>query len=66
MQPRNGVAEPPATDSKMFAFEGDLIGTQGCLVELTNDSFNISARMTVPTVGHVHGLLAANLQVVTV
>jgi hypothetical protein len=61
-----GVAEHPATDSKMFAFEGDLIGTQGYLVELTDDSFNLSARMTVPTVGHVRGLLAANLQVVTV
>jgi hypothetical protein len=61
-----GVAEHPATDSKMFAFEGDLTGTQGYLVELTNDLFNLSARMTVPTVGHVCGLLAANLQVVTV
>jgi hypothetical protein len=61
-----GVAEHPATDSKMFAFEGDLIGTQGYLVELTDDSFNLSARMTVPTVGHVRGLLATDLQVVTV
>ena len=50
-----GVAEHPATDSKMFAFEGDLIGTQGYLVELTDDSFNLSARMTGPTVGHVRG-----------
>jgi hypothetical protein len=61
-----GVAEHPATDSKMFAFEGDLINTQGYLVKLTNDSFNLSAQMTVPTVGHVRGLLAADLQVVTV
>jgi hypothetical protein len=61
-----GVAEHPATDGKMFAFEGNLIGMQGYLVELADDSFNLSTRMTVPTVGHIRGLFAADPQAVTV
>ncbi len=50
----------------MYAFEGELIGTQGYLVELANKSFNLTPRMTVPDVGHVRGLLAANPQLLVV
>jgi hypothetical protein len=50
----------------MFAFEGELIGTQSYLVELVDKSFNLSPRMTVPDVGHVCGLLAATPQLNTV
>jgi hypothetical protein len=57
-----GVAEHPATNGWMFAFEGKLIGSQSYLVELFNESFNLSPRMTVPDMGHVRGLLAANPQ----
>ncbi len=46
----------------MYAFEGELIGTQGYLVELADNSFNLTPRMTIPDVGHVHGLLAAGPQ----
>jgi hypothetical protein len=61
-----GVAEHPATDGRMYAFEGDLIGTQGYLVELADESFNLTPRMTVPDVGHVRGLLAADPQALVV
>ncbi|KAL3817629.1 hypothetical protein ACHAXA_011717 [Cyclostephanos tholiformis] len=57
-----GVAEHPATDGRMYAFEGELIGTQGYLVELANDSFNLTPCMTIPDVGHVRGLLATSPQ----
>ncbi len=55
-----GVAEHPATDGRMYAFEGELIGTQGFLVELADESFNLTPCMTMPDVGHVRGLLAAD------
>jgi hypothetical protein len=61
-----GVAEHPATDGRMYAFEGELIGTQGYLVELAKDSFNLTPRMTVPDVRHVRGLLAADSQLLVV
>ncbi len=61
-----GVAEHPATDGRMFVFKGELIGTQSYLVELADDSFNLTPRMTVPDKGHVRGLLAANPQLNTV
>ncbi|KAL3816142.1 hypothetical protein ACHAXA_001629 [Cyclostephanos tholiformis] len=57
-----GVEEHPATDGRMYAFEGELIGTQGYLVELADDSFNLTPRMTIPDVGHVRGLLATDPQ----
>ncbi|KAL3826648.1 hypothetical protein ACHAXA_009089 [Cyclostephanos tholiformis] len=61
-----GVAEHPATDGRMYAFEGELIGTQSYLIELADKSFHLTPRMTVPDVGHVHGLLAANSQLLVV
>jgi hypothetical protein len=57
-----GVAEHPATDGRMIAFEGELIGAQSYLIELADDSFNLTPRMIVPDEGHVHGLLAADPQ----
>jgi hypothetical protein len=60
------VAKNPATDGRMYAFEGELIGTQGYLVELADESFHLTPRMTVPDVGHVRGLLAANPQLLVV
>jgi hypothetical protein len=55
-----GVAEHAPTDGKLFAFEGELVGTQGYLVELRDDLFNLTPRVTVPDVGHARGLLAAD------
>jgi hypothetical protein len=57
-----GVPEHPATDNRIFAFEGELIGTQGYLVEVPDDSFNLTNRMILPEVGLVRGLLAADPQ----
>lgn len=61
-----GAPEHPATDNKLFAFEGDVIGTQGYLVELSDDTFNLVGHMILPTVGLVRGILAANLDATTV
>ena len=58
-----GVPEHPATDNRIFAFEGELIGTQGYLVEVPDDSFNLTNRMILPEVGLVvRCLLAADPQ----
>lgn len=61
-----GVPEHPATDNRIFAFEGELIGTQGYLVEVPDDAFNLSNRMLLPEVGLVRGLLAADPHVTIV
>jgi hypothetical protein len=61
-----GVPEHPATDNRMFAFAGEIIGTQGYLVEVLNDSFNLTGRMILPDVGLVRGLLAAGPQATVV
>ncbi len=55
-----GVAEHAATDGKLFAFEGKLVGTQGYLVEIRNDLFNLTPHITVPDVGLARGLLTAD------
>jgi hypothetical protein len=57
-----GVAEHAATDSKMFAFQGDLVGTQSYLIKLKDDTLNLTPCTTVMDAGIVRGLLAANLQ----
>jgi hypothetical protein len=61
-----GVAEHAATDSKMFAFKGEMVGTQGYLFELRDKTFNLTPHTTVPDVGTVCGLLTANLQTAAV
>jgi hypothetical protein len=60
------IAEHAATDSKMFAFKGEMIGTQGYLIELQDETFNLTPRTMVPDVGTVCGLLTANLQAAAV
>ncbi len=55
-----GVVEHAPTDGKLFAFEGELVGTQGYLVELRDDLFNLTPCITVPDVEHARGLLAAD------
>jgi hypothetical protein len=55
-----GVVEHAATDGKLFAFEGKLVGTQGYLVEIRDDLFNLTPRITVPDVGLARGLLTAD------
>jgi hypothetical protein len=52
-----GVAEHAATDGKLFAFEGKLGGTQGYLVEIRDDLFNLTPGIMVPDVGLARGLL---------
>ena len=61
-----GLPEHPASDNKMFAFEGEIIGTQGYLVEILDDTFNLVGNMVLPDVSKVHGLLAAGLNATTV
>ncbi len=55
-----GVAKHAATDGKLFAFEGELVGTQGYLVEICNNLFNLTPRIMVPDVGLARGLLTAD------
>jgi hypothetical protein len=61
-----GVAEHAATDPKMFAFKGEMVGTQGYLIKLQDETFNLTPRTMVTDVGTVCGLLTANLQAAAV
>ncbi len=61
-----GVVEHAATDSKMFAFKGEMVGIQGYLIELRDKTFNLTPHTTVPNVGTVRGLLTADLQAAAV
>jgi hypothetical protein len=61
-----GLPEHPASENKMFAFQGEIIGTQGYLVELLDDTFNLVGNMVLPDVGRVRSLLAADLNAMTV
>ena len=55
-----GVPAHPATDNKLFAFDGELIQGQGSVVELPNQWFNLAPLTTVATVPNASGLLAAD------
>lgn len=55
-----GATAHPATDNKIFAYEGELVGSQGYLVELLNQWFNLTPVVTVGTVDYIKGLLAAD------
>jgi hypothetical protein len=55
-----GVAEHAATNRKMFAFEGEMVGIQGYQVELRNNMFSLTPRTTMPDMGTVCSLLAAD------
>jgi hypothetical protein len=61
-----GVAEHAATDSIMFAFEGEMVRTHSYLIELRDKTFNLTPCTMVPDVGTVHRLLTANLQAAAV
>jgi hypothetical protein len=61
-----GIAEHAATDSKMFAFEGEMVGTQGYLIKLRDETFNLMPCTMVPGVWTVCGLLTADLQAAAV
>ena len=55
-----GVPPHPATDGKLFAYDGELIHGQGPLVELPNQWFNLSPVATVPTTANIAAQLAAD------
>ena len=61
-----GIPAHPATDNKLFAYDGELIHGQGSLVEIPNQWFNLAPITTVATVGNIGGLLAADANVVAV
>ena len=61
-----GLPDHPATDNKIFAFACEIIGTQGYLIELLDDTFNLVGHMVLPDVGLVRGLLATDLNTTTV
>ena len=56
-----GTAPHPATDGKLFAYDGELVHGQGSLVEIPNQWFNLTPVITVPTAANIHALLAADL-----
>lgn len=59
-----GVPAHPATDNKLFAFDGELIQGQGIVIEIPNQWFNLIPNTTVATAANIQGLLGgdANLQ----
>ncbi len=61
-----GLPEHPVTDIKMYAFMGELISTQGYLVKIPNNSFNIIWCTVLPDVGLFRGLLTADPHAATV
>ncbi len=55
-----GAPPHPATDGKLFAFDGELIHGHSPLIELPNQWFNLSPVVTVPTAANIVGQLAAD------
>ena len=60
-----GAPAHPATDNKLFAFDGELIQGQGSVVEIPNQWFNLAPLTTVATVANAGGLLAADAALAT-
>ena len=58
-----GATPHPATDGKLFAYDGELIQGQGTLVELPNQWFNLTQVITVPTTAGIAARIAAEPQV---
>ncbi len=52
-----GAPVHPATDNKLFAFNGELIQGQGVVVEIPNQWFNLIPNTTVATTASTQGLL---------
>ncbi len=61
-----GAATHPATDNKLFAYDGEFVQGQGCLVEIPNPWFNLTPVVMVGTVANIQAQLAAdnNIQLV--
>ena len=55
-----GAPPHPATDGKLFAFDGELIHGHGPLIEIPNQWFNLAPVVTVPTAANIAAQLAAN------
>lgn len=55
-----GARPHPATDGKLFAFDGELIHGQGTLVEIPNQWFNLTQVVTAPTTANIAAQLAAD------
>jgi hypothetical protein len=56
-----GVPPHPATDNKLFAFDGELIQGQGVVVEIPNQWFNLIPNTTVATWANIQGLLGGDV-----
>lgn len=56
-----GVAADAALDNKLFAFDGELVNGQGCIVELPIDLFHqLNVQVHVGTVDHIKNELAGD------
>ena len=56
-----GAAADAALDNKLFAFDGELVGGQGCIVELPDDLFHqLNVQVHVGTVDHIKNELAGD------
>jgi hypothetical protein len=58
-----GAIPHPATDGKLFAYDGELIHGQGSLVELPNQWFNLTQVVTAPTTANIAARIAGEPQV---
>jgi len=55
-----GAAPHQATDNKLFAYDGELVQGQGCLVEIPNQWFNLLQATTVGTTANIGAQLAVD------
>ncbi len=55
-----GAPAIPALDGKFYAFDGKLVLSQGVLVEIPAQWFNMTAQVQVPTVNNIRAQLAAD------
>ncbi|KAL3810349.1 hypothetical protein ACHAXA_003078 [Cyclostephanos tholiformis] len=55
-----GAPPHPATDGKLFAYDGELVSGQGPLAEIPNSCFNLSPVVVAPTTASIATQLAAD------
>ncbi|KAL3817789.1 hypothetical protein ACHAXA_005822 [Cyclostephanos tholiformis] len=55
-----GAPPHPATDGKLFAYDGELVSGQGPLAEIPNSCFNLSPVVVAPTTTSIATQLAAD------
>ncbi|KAL3815966.1 hypothetical protein ACHAXA_008925 [Cyclostephanos tholiformis] len=55
-----GAPPHPATDGKLFAYDGELVSGQGPLAEIPNSCFNLSPVVVAPTTASIAAQLAAD------